>query len=201
MRKSLFLFTIPILIGIALIVSPTFPTKAKNTDSCTTIQSGTLLDSAGDPLTTGYDSWGYNYQAHLFNGSYCDAYRDAQWCQPYKDISLSMKWNDAWLSNKDCNADKLLDRHYGYPTYKDSGAWLTNHQYGVNEDGSHWSYFVKIIAVSSDDVLVDGNWYTPEGELIGASIWGEFAVVQEISNDTNSHGVLFKGQFPGLGNL
>ena len=40
------------------------------------------------------------YQAHLFNGMYCDAYRDAEWCQPYKDVNLMMKWNDARLSDQ-----------------------------------------------------------------------------------------------------
>ena len=56
--------------------------------SCTTIQSGELDNSAGDTITTGYDQWGYNYQAHMFNGGYCDAYRDAAWCQDYKDDDL-----------------------------------------------------------------------------------------------------------------
>jgi hypothetical protein len=30
---------------------------------CTTIQNGTLVNSAGETITTGYDDWGYNYQA------------------------------------------------------------------------------------------------------------------------------------------
>ena len=66
---------------------------------CTTIKDGTLLTSGGEVIETGFDGWGYNYQAHLFNGGYCDSYRDAAWCQPYKDVALKMKWNDAWLSN------------------------------------------------------------------------------------------------------
>ena len=43
------------------------------------------------------------------------------------------KWNDAWLSNKDCDGDGLLDRHYGLDSYRGSGAWLTNHQSGEYE--------------------------------------------------------------------
>ena len=82
-------------------------------DDCTTIQSGELLASDGSTITVGYDEWGYNYQAHMFNGGYCDAYRDAIWCQPYKEVHLSMKWNDAWLANKDCDGDGLLDRAAG----------------------------------------------------------------------------------------
>jgi len=73
---------------------------AKPKVKCTTIQSGELSASDGSLIETGYDQWGYNYQARLFNGMYCDAYRDAAWCQPYKDDKLSMKWNDAWLSKQ-----------------------------------------------------------------------------------------------------
>ena len=53
-----------------------------------TIQSGELLASDGSVITVGFDRWGYNYQGRLFNGLYCDAYRDAAWCQDYKDDSV-----------------------------------------------------------------------------------------------------------------
>lgn len=105
--------------------------KAEGGNSCLTIPGGQIL--AGDsstPITTGYDQWGYNYQAHMFNGGYCDAYRDAAWCQEYKNINLIMKWNDAWLSNKSCDSDPFLDRHYEHESYIGSGAWETNHQSG-----------------------------------------------------------------------
>ena len=59
-------------------------------DGCTTIQSGELVASDGSVIESGYDKWGYNYQAHMFNGYYCDAYRNAEWCQPYKLDKLSM---------------------------------------------------------------------------------------------------------------
>jgi hypothetical protein len=153
---------------------------------CTKIQSGELLASDGTVLTTGYDQWGYNYQAHMFNGFYCDAYRDAAWCQPYKDIELMMKWNDAWLSNVDCDADGVLDRHYGFGSYIGSGAWLTNHQRGSYElDGQtcNWDYFVKIIAAPADATLVGGIWYAADGTEIGPVIWGSFAIIQQVEND------------------
>jgi len=104
--------------------------SAAKEPTCTTIQSGLLVNSVGDTIMTGYDDWGYNYQARIFNGGYCDAYRDAAWCQPYADVDVIMKWNDAWLSNVDCDKDGLLDRHYGFPSYIGSGAWETNHQFG-----------------------------------------------------------------------
>ena len=37
-------------------------------------------------ITIGFDEWGYNYQGHLFSGGYCDAYRDAVWCQAWRDV-------------------------------------------------------------------------------------------------------------------
>jgi hypothetical protein len=122
------------------------------------------------------------------------------------DDRLKMKWNDAWLSNKDCDGDGKLDRHLGFDTYIGSGAWLTNHQSGeyVDSDGNlcKYNYFVKIVAAPSDAVNIDAIWYTADGDLIGAVIWGEFAVLQEISNDpcTGEHGVVFRSPVgPGLG--
>lgn len=153
---------------------------------CVTIQSGEILTGEGEVITTGFDEWGYNYQGHLFNGMYCDSYRNAEWCWPYADVNLDMKWNDAWLSNKDCDGDALLDRHYGSDSYIDSGAWLTNHQSGEYEQEEatcKWNYFVKIVAVPGDAYVSDGVWYTAGGTRIGTVIWGAFAIIQQVEND------------------
>ena len=192
---------------VALIFAFSTPGMAKNDkQDCTTIQSGDLVNSAGDVIETGYDDWGYNYQAHLFNGYYCDSYRDAAWCQPYADVKLNMKWNNAWLSNKDCSGDGLLDRHNGFETYIGSGAWVTNHQSGTYEDENGklctWVYFVKIVAVPADAVLEGGIWYAADDTEIGPSIWGQFAIIQEIENDACAgiHGVQYLSPVgPGLG--
>lgn len=174
---------------------------------CATIQDGTLLRSDGVPIVLGFDEWGYNYQGHLFNGGYCDSYKNAAWCQPYADVHLSMKWNDAWLSNKDCDGDGLLDRHYGLPNYIGSGAWLTNHQSGEYEgdDGKvcKWNYFVKIVAAPADAYATSGIWYSADGTEIGPVIWGEFAIVQQVENDecAGLHGLQYLSPVrAGLGN-
>ena len=178
---------------------------AKKNDGCTSIQSGTLIASDGSIIEVGFDDWGYNYQGHMFRGGYCDAYRDAAWCQDYKDDNLIMKWNDAWLSNKDCDGDGLLDRHFGYDTYIGSGAWLTNHQSGEYELGGEtykWNYFIKIVAAPADAVVVDGNWVNADGVVIGPVIWGQFAIIQEVYNDegTGDHGLAFNSpDHSGLG--
>ena len=198
------LVTVITLLLIALVVTPV---AADDKPACTTIQSGELLASDGSVITTGYDEWGYNYQARIFNGTYCDAYRDAAWCQPYKDDSLSMKWNDAWLSNQDCDGDGQLDRHYGYDSYQGSGAWLTNHMSGEYEgtEGEicRWSYFTKIVAAPADATSDAGVWYAADGTEIGSVIWGDFAIIQEVSNDpcAGAHGVQYVSpDRSGLGN-
>ncbi len=145
----------------------------------------------------GFDEWGYNYQAHIFNGYYCDAYKDAAWCQPYADVKIVMKWNDAWLSNKDRDGDGSLDRHYGFTSYIGSGAWETNHMWGtyIGEDGLtyEWDEFYKIVAKPTSDYICAENG--------GYEIWGEFCVVQDIYNDPYSgfEGNTFPPGNPGFG--
>jgi len=174
-----------LLVAVVAFASIGDASAAKN--KCTTIQKGELYDSAGDLLTVGFNEWGYNYQAHLFNGGYCDAYRDAAWCQEWADVDLMMKWNDAWLSNKDCDSDGLLDRHYGFSSYIGSGAWLTNHQSGEyegdNGEACKWNYFVKIVAAPADAYAMDGYWYNADDVEIGTVIWGSFAIIQQVEND------------------
>jgi len=177
---------------------------AKN--PCTTIQDGTLLTSDDVVIPLGYDEWGYNYQAHMFNGKYCDSYRDATWCQEWKDVNLIMKWNDAWLSNKDCDDDGELDRHCGFDSYIGSGAWVTNHQSGTyigKDSKTHkWTYFIKIVAAPEDAELVGSIWYTADGTEIGPVIWGEFATIQSVYNDPYGgyHGIEYLSPVgPGFG--
>ena len=183
-------------------LSVSYAEAGKPDTSITRIQDGTLLDSSGAPITMGVNEWGYNYQARMFNGKYCDSYRDAAWCQSYKDINLSMKWNDAWLANTDADGDLKLDRHHGYDTFRGSGAWLTNHQSGVNEDGSVWTYFTKIVAAPDDAFVIDGVWYAADGTEIGPVIWGQFAIIMTVSNDSayDEHGVQYLSPMgPGFG--
>jgi hypothetical protein len=185
--------------------------------TATTIKDGVLTYAAGhylagQPLKTGYDIFGYNYQAHMFNGSYANVYlgRDGlppyegddaaylaahpeaagKWYWPYRTVTLQMKWNDQWLSNQDQDGDGKLDRHYGYPTYVGSGAWETNHMsdsFVVTVNGkdktAHWTSFTKIVAVPSDATLAGGYWYDGDGIEMGAEIWGAFATIQDVYNN------------------
>jgi hypothetical protein len=205
------------------LVSAADTVDAKGKPGGTTIQDGTLTYSAGhylagQPLVLGFDAYGYNYQGHMFSGSYANVYlgRDGfppyegddvaylaanpgaagHWAWPYRDTQLSMKWNDAWLSNMDRggngvsdpgNPDGKLDRYYGFNSYQGSGAWLTNHMRGEYEDADgnvcKRTYFVKIVAPPADADLVEGVWYAADGTEIGPVIWGAFAIVQQVEND------------------
>lgn len=181
--------------------------------TCATIPEGGLIASDGSEIFPGYNQWGYNYQADMFNGMYCDyhpIYREGgsqhDACMAsYGNDTLIMKWNDAWLSNKDCDNDGLLDRHYGLPSYRGSGAWLTNHQRGSYQDDGEdcaWTYFVKIVAAPLDAIKQGTMWVLADGTELGEIIWGDFAVIQSIYNDTctGEHGVEYLSPAgPGFG--
>ncbi|MDP6777213.1 MAG: hypothetical protein QGI83_10655 [Candidatus Latescibacteria bacterium] len=176
---------------------------AKKT-GCKTIQGGELETPDGKPLATGYSKWGYNYQAHIFNGSYCDYhpyYRPGgaghEWCVAnYGDVKLVMKWNNAWLSNTDCDGDLKLDRHPGHAGYPGSGAWTTNHMQGGKGKDS-WTYFVKIVAAPEDATKVGGVWCAADNTEIGPVIWGSFAIIQQVDSGVGASYVSPAG--PGLG--
>lgn len=209
MRKGLIIIVI-LVIALAA--------NAVSQDQCITLKNGIIQYSSGHYLggqliKPGFDEYGYNYQAHLFNGYYANAYLggegfppyegddatylarvaaeglpnvEAKWYWPYRQDVIQMKWNDAWIANTDCDGDGKLDRHFGYGSYIGSGAWETNHQSGTYSlDGKeyHWTYFVKIVAVPADAAKIDGVWYSASGKEIGYDIWGEFAVIEEIYND------------------
>jgi len=210
MKKLIYLIIIIALSG--LIVSGcclVVPPSEKGNNECTTIQGGTILDIANNVITLGYDQFGYNYQAHIFNGRYCDY--DRVIGGDHCDVKLVMKWSDTWLSNKDCNNDNKLDRGYACNPENPissacEGAWVTNHQSGtcINDKGKtcKWTYFVKIVMVPTDAYKDGGYWYTADGTEIGAVIWGAYAIIQQVSNDPclGEHGILYNSPAsPGLG--
>lgn len=225
-------------LSISLIVGFS-PFNDVSAGQCTMIKDGLLLYSPGhylqfQPLKVGFDIFGYNYQAHIFNSYYVNAYIGSEgfppydgdddlylaqldvtqranvqkhWAWPYRKDVVMMKWNDAWLANSDCDSDGKLDRYFGFPAYIGSGAWETNHQSGtyMGDDGKEyrWNYFCKIIAVPTTAVMDSGVWYAADGKEIGPSIWGAFAITEEVYNDQGSgdHGKLYKSPArAGLGN-
>lgn len=154
---------------------------------CARIQDGTIMGPNGETIQTGYDEWGYNYQAHIFNGSYCDSYFGAGWCQEFADDELIMKWNDAWLANTDCNGDHRLDSHWGHASYIGSGAWMTIHHtgsYELNGELCAFERFTKIVALPTGATCdASGTCHDAKGKELGQAIWGAFAVIQVVFDD------------------
>ena len=177
------------LIQILLLVVASISLVSMAFAECVGIKDGTLLASDGSVIEKGYNARGYNYQAQKFDGNYCDAFdNSADWCAPYANIELEMKWNDAFLSNQDCDGDQKLDSHYGYASYRGSGAWMENHQKEkyIDENGKKqkWEYKVKIVAAPADATKTGGIWYAVDGTEIGEVLFEEFAIVQQSLIDT-----------------
>jgi hypothetical protein len=226
--KRILILTLTLVLLLGLAATPAMADKGGKKADCATITHGEVYYSsthymAGQTIPTGYDGYGYNYQGHMFSGSFANVYLGGDgfppyegddeaylaenplaanhWSWPYRDIKLLMKWNDAWLSNKDCDGDGKLDRHYGFDSYVGSGAWETNHQWGSYEDDGEvyqWNYFCKIVAVPADAYVEGVSWYTADGAEIGPVIWGAFATVFEVYNDqgTGEHGVYYNSPAP-----
>lgn len=193
MRRLAFV-TVLVLVMTLAFGSAALAKGGKNA-GCDTIPGGGIYASAGEELTTGYDEFGYNYQAHLFNGTYDSSDRNIDgtyWGDvgDYVDDSLIMKWSDPWLANVDCNGDGKLDR--GLVDGVVGGislGWLTNQvngDYDSDGDGTqdaHYTYFAKIVWVGS------------------GGLWGAYDIIQEVYNDPvgGFTGLYSKVGAPGFG--
>ena len=204
MKKKLLVSALMVVILAALTITVALADKPVSFDNqgnengwvrsnCASIQDGTITASDGTPLTTGYDQYGCNYQAHMFNGTYDSVDRNLDgtyWGSTgdYVDDTLIMKWSDEWLANVDCNNDGKLDRGLVNGTSDGiSKGWLTNHVEGdyidTNGNPQHYTWFVKI-------------GYTGPG----SPLWGSYSVIEEVYNDPAGGltGLYYKTD-PGLG--
>jgi len=175
-----------LILSAALVLLSAPVAFAQTQGSCAKIQSGTITARNGVVITTGYDKWGYNYQAHMFNGLYANNSRPAT---PVTtgDVNLIMKWSDDWLSNLDCNGDGKLDRGLDPKTGLSdvSKGWLTNHEEGdyLGGDGEihHYTYFVKIVYDAGASC----------GAASSSCRWELYTIIEEVNNDPfgGFHGV------------
>lgn len=177
----------------------------------------------GEAVGQGYDAYGYNYGAHRFSGWYVNAYLGFEGLAPYEgdydvyiaenpgaedvlmpgtpyslwlavDLELDIKWNDAYRSRTDCDGDGWFDRHPGFDGYAGSGAWYSNHVSG-ELFGEPVKEVVKVVAVPADAELVDGIWYTADGQEIGLLAEECMALTFDLYP---GDGFYYKG-LPGLG--
>lgn len=145
MKRILFLAAIAIV--LTLVVTPIF---------------------AAQPDDKGFDQYGYNNNARIFNGtgeSWCMAGGQAQtWCDDYLGSSVNdkivMKWNAAWDA---CNEDNTPEAC--------SGAWTSNEWNGM-KDGSEsvWHYKIVYVGPCTEGAVVDGGGYC---------LWGQYSVIMD----------------------
>lgn len=164
----------------------------KSTERCKSISDGLITDYNGEKISLGFDRWGYNYKDMIFQGKYCDAVFNKPFCEPFRNVNITIKWNEQFLSNKDCDGDKKLDIHAGSTNYINTGAQVENFMQGkslVGEEKVSWTYYVKIIAAPENAELNGGIWYDSEGDVLGKEIWGQFIVLEEVASDFAPSGI------------
>lgn len=115
----------------------------------------------------GFDEFGYNKQARMFNGAAdgMDRKLDGKlggYPSPYAGDHLVMKWNSEW--------DRGNREGWSKPPY---GAWLNNQWSGMSSGGSGsvWHYKYKWVGPCGSDYSP-----LPSG---GYCLWGQFEVLQD----------------------
>lgn len=134
--------------------------------------------STGDQATVannGFDMYGYNYTARIFNGILDGADRTLDgkyWGDPYyANDKLVMKWTTDW--------DRGNDEEWGNPPY--ATAWTTNHYNGKVQNGTGEVWHYKIVWVGTE---LQNSTYWVAG---GYAIWGQFEVIFSHGSDANEH--------------
>ena len=126
----------------------------------------------------GFNSYGYNYGARVFVGTYLS------WCESgggtpascqtslgvYANDQLVMKWNAQWDA---CNANE-----WNNPTYC-LGAWDSNELNGRFPGGSGENWHYKIIWVGSEGS--NSPYWLPGGY----PVWGNYEVIMDQGSDPN----------------
>jgi hypothetical protein len=145
---------------------------------------------AAKPADTGFDEFGYNYQARIFVGAGDGVDRNLDGTvsgdPTYANDHLVMKWSQAWDDARFNGAAWTPD------------AWETNEWSGMSPDGSQSVWHYKIIWVGPE---LEGSAYWREG---GYDIWGEFEVIMDQGLDPAFGGghIWFAHATPtGLGGL
>ena len=135
----------------------------------------------------GFDEFGYNEQANIFNANADGVDRNLDgkvWGDPaYANDHLVMKWNEAW---DECNDAGNNDIDVCL------GAWTTNEWNGMNPDGSRSNWHYKIIWVGS---VLESSPYWVDG---GYPVWGNYEVISDHGIDASGHQVYAHGVPNGL---
>jgi len=182
-RSTLVLFAFALFFAI-------HPAWAKNDVRCAKISDGGLFESVDNPAVQGKNQWGYNYQAHRYDGTFCNHipyFREGnpggEWCKEKRaDYKLTMKWNDAWLSDRSCDGDEFLDQN----REPGSGAWYTSKfEWEKTKNGKpcKWSHFVKFVAPPVGSYKLEDIWYDKNNVELGPSRGGMILIKEVVHDD------------------
>jgi len=155
----------------------------RNHANSTVQNPGTTISNDKDVNTTnnssghGFDEWGYNHTARIFNGTAWDwcivKFDDETYCEDYlgdyANDHLVMKWNAEW--------DRGNAEGWAFPPYDawESNLWIGNGS-GRSGEVSHY----KFVWVGP---CVDGTTF-PNG---GYCIWSQFEVLMDMGVDGGVH--------------
>lgn len=183
-------------------ISPEIPFEDENVTVST---DGKLADE--NARMTGFDEWGFNYNAHLYKGYLINAmigdpafegtphYRETPyqgegvefWNNFIKKYDYFIYWMPAGLL--DCELtmrwnESLLSTTGVYPdTWMDTDAYI-NFKYTLKTDSENWTHIRKLVAIQSTDYLDGDRWYNQYGEEIGMKsyYWPDRLIIVQVIN-------------------
>lgn len=173
-------------------------------------QSSLKASNADKSKLIGFDEWGFNYNARLFDGYLINAmfgdpafmymphckdmiysgegvgfWEEVLVRYPYFNYMMPAAMLDCKLKMKWNNA--LLSQDGVYPdSWVDTGAWIVFH-YQMNTSEQQWTQVRTLVASKSTDALTGDYWYDQDGNEIGkrSYYWPELIVVKVINNGDN----------------
>jgi hypothetical protein len=127
---------------------------------------------AAKPSDKGFNQFGYNYSARIFNGtgsSWCLAKGLPADCQGiYSADKLVMKWNAEW--------DRGNAENWASPPYY---AWENNEWNGMNGGSSEvWHYKIVWVGPCTEGAEFEDGGYC---------LWGQFEVLSDHGKDSGGH--------------
>jgi hypothetical protein len=141
---------------------------------CDTILEGEVMYSAGhylagDPIPVGYDEYGYNYQSHMFNSYYCNAYLGRYGFPPYEgnDAAYFQRLVDeSYFGSVEDAEEAMMSEWYWSDTnliMKWNDSWLSNMDCGTQVGQAQYT----------DLYTPDGNLdrHYPYDAYIGSGAW------------------------------
>jgi len=150
-------------------------------------KGGSCTLASGKVASTGFDKYGYNRCAHIFNGTfegYCAARGGGPSCGGVEGTTkLIMKWNEEWDRG---NAEGWTKSPYA--------AYLDNEMRGTYLDGTPFSEHFKtrwdagcVATFIPDEPGIPGSGFPGVSTNGGACIWEQFEVLMDQGTENGEH--------------